>query len=397
MSNKAISSLTELTTVDNNDVFPIVDISDTTQSLNGSTKKIKRSNILGTVLNNLISVFIPASTSSPASLDLHEDTDNGTNKITISAPSAVASDKVLTLPDETGTFLSTVSTLAGINKTPLFAPRGFLINGKITVTDTGSGITVSIKTLSGTDASSTDPIYIRIGDTVRTISSALSVTLADGTNWFSSGSTALATKEIDYFVYAVYDSNSSAVALTFARIPYANLVSDFSATTTNEKYCAGYADFTTTDETENIGRFAATLSAGAGYTWSIPTYTATNLIQRPIFETRWLSYTPTVTTEGGAITSTTSASTYLIRERSLFLKAQLTITNAGTGTGALIITVPLSSVDIFWGGAGREYGSTGVTFGLTGSTNNFSVYKYDNGTIIATNAAIKVGVFYAIA
>ena len=32
-----------------------------------------------------------ASSAAPASLDLHEDTDNGTNKITITAPSAVAS------------------------------------------------------------------------------------------------------------------------------------------------------------------------------------------------------------------------------------------------------------------------------------------------------------------
>jgi len=43
-----------------------------------------------------------ASASAPASLDLAEDTDNGTNKITLTAPSAIASDKVITLPDVSG-------------------------------------------------------------------------------------------------------------------------------------------------------------------------------------------------------------------------------------------------------------------------------------------------------
>ena len=55
-----------------------------------------------------------------------------------------------------------------LTRIPLYAPQGFLINGKIVVTD-AAGITVAIKTLAGTDPSATDPVYIRIGDTVRTI------------------------------------------------------------------------------------------------------------------------------------------------------------------------------------------------------------------------------------
>ena len=181
----------------------------------------------------------------------------------------------------------------GTTVIPVNAPRGFLINGKITVTDSGSGLVVAVKGLDGNDPSATNPVYCRIGDTVRSITSALSRTLADGTNWFNAGSTELRTKEIDYFTYLVYDSNSSSVGLGFARVPYGNLVSDFSATTTAETHLAGYADFTTTDEVEVIGRFAAILSAPAGYTWSVPTFTAINLIQKPIYETRWLYWLPT--------------------------------------------------------------------------------------------------------
>jgi len=167
-------------------------------------------------------------------------------------------------------------------------PQGYLINGKISVTDTGSGLTVAIKTLAGTDPSATDPVYCRIGDTVRTISAALSVTKADGTNWCNAGSAELATKEIDYFVGLGYNVTDG-VYIGFTRRPTMIASEMTSLTSTSENYWAGsQSNFGSTDYIENIGRFAATLSAGAGYTWSVPTFTAVNLIQRPIYETRHL-------------------------------------------------------------------------------------------------------------
>jgi hypothetical protein len=54
-------------------------------------------------LTTLATVFATASASAAASLALHEDTDNGTNKVTIIAPASVASDKTQTLQDVTGT------------------------------------------------------------------------------------------------------------------------------------------------------------------------------------------------------------------------------------------------------------------------------------------------------
>jgi hypothetical protein len=50
-------------------------------------------------------------------------------------------------------------------------------NGKISVTVAADNLTVAIKTLAGTDPSLSTPVYIRIGDTIRTITSALSVTV----------------------------------------------------------------------------------------------------------------------------------------------------------------------------------------------------------------------------
>lgn len=61
-------------------------------------------------LTTLSTAFSSASASGPASLAFHEDTDNGTNKVTIIAPSSVASDKTATLQDVTGTIYVTGGT-----------------------------------------------------------------------------------------------------------------------------------------------------------------------------------------------------------------------------------------------------------------------------------------------
>lgn len=78
--------------------------------------------------------FTPASASAPASLDFHEDTDNGTNKITVTAPSAIASDKTITWPDVTGTLL--VGALGSTDNRLLRA------DGTGGVTAQGSAVTV---------------------------------------------------------------------------------------------------------------------------------------------------------------------------------------------------------------------------------------------------------------
>jgi hypothetical protein len=208
-----------------------------------------------------------------------------------------------------------------------------------------NNLTVAIKGLDGNNPSPTNPVYCRIGDTVRSITAALSVTKNAGTNWFNAGSAGLATKEIDYFVYLGYNATDG-VVIGFARIPYANSYNDFSTTTTAETYCAisTISNAAATDYYEVIGRFAATLSAGAGYTWSVPTFTAKNLIQRPIYETRVADWQP-VYTGSGSLTYTSVSTTrakYKIVGKNLNVWFYAAGTTGGTTSTEIRATLPIT-------------------------------------------------------
>jgi hypothetical protein len=236
----------------------------------------------------------------------------------------------------------------------LNAPQGFLINGKLSVTVASNDLTVALKTLAGNDPSTGDPVHCRIGDTVRSITSALSVTKNDGTNWFNSGSattaTGIGTNEVDYFAYLGYNATDG-VVIGFARIPYATRYGDFSATTTNEKYCA-ISTITTaasTDYYEVVGRFAATLSlTGTGHLWTVPTFTAQNLIQRPIYTTRWLTYIPTLTWNGTAPTTIIATTyKYMIDNMECALDFNTAYSGAGVTNTVFTTTIPFAEKLIY--------------------------------------------------
>ena len=200
-------------------------------------------------------------------------------------------------PSEKATLTQLATQKADLTKfSNLYMAQGAMINGKIVPSVGTNNLTVALKTMAGADATATTPIYIRIGDTIRTITSALSVTANAGTNWFNSGSAELATKEVDYFVYLGYNATDG-VVLGISRVPYAGSYSDFSVTATNEKYAkiSTISNATATDSYEVIGRFGATLGVSATYYWTVPTFNAQNLYQRPIRETRELFWTPQMT------------------------------------------------------------------------------------------------------
>lgn len=215
---------------------------------------------------------------------------------------------------------------------------------KLSVTVSSNDLIVALTHLDGNAPSVYRPICITIAGVKRYVTAATSITLADATNWFNAGAAELATKEIDYFAYAVWDSNSSIVAVSCARFPHGRLVSDFSATTTNEKYLGNYANFTSTDNVANIGRFAATLSAGAGYTWTVPTFTNLNLVQEPCYETRWLTWVPVVQAGNPTYgTVTYPLARYKIRDAHLLYEFGASGTGSGTAGTNIGFTLPFES------------------------------------------------------
>ena len=100
MADTKISALTELAVADlvDGDWIPVVDTSTATTKKYNLNKKIP---------------FTPASASGAASLQFLEDTDNGTNKITLSGQASLAADIAQTLPAVAGTLLSTGSWAGG--------------------------------------------------------------------------------------------------------------------------------------------------------------------------------------------------------------------------------------------------------------------------------------------
>ena len=261
-------------------------------------------------------------------------------------------------------------------------PQGVLFNGKIVPTVSANDLILTITGSNGNALSASNPAYLRIGDTVVSLTAPLSVTMADGTNWFGAGGAGFATKEIDYFVYLGYNATDG-VVIGVSRIPYGRIYSDFSATNTNEKFCA-ISTITTaaaTDAYVNIGRFPATLSAGAGYTWTVPTFTWTNLFQRPIYETRWLNYIPVIGQGASTdIAKTVTYAKYKISENKVEAIVYLVSTAAGTAGSNILVTTPTTAIIT------TTYGQYG-----TGEYTDSGTAVYYCTSVLASTTSIALG------
>lgn len=311
----------------------------------------------------------------------HGDADDG--GAVVSSSATVAGVVELSTDTEARLGTDTVRAITPANLRAVLAtmPDGAMFNLKINVVVTSNDLVVSLKTDAGADPSATDPGYVKINGTVRSVTAATSMTLADGTNWYNLGASETATLEQDQFAYAVWDSNSSVVAISSARIPWGRTVNatDFSATTTNERYLGNYGNFTVGDDLVNIGRFAATLSAGAGYTWTVPTFTSVNLIQGRCMETRLLTWLPTHSRATTPYTNlpTQSTATYQIVEKRLYFTERHTQNATPGGTGAQQFTPPLAPLYNFQptGLAANE--STGVLLLIFNVSGQIRLLLYD--------------------
>lgn len=155
-----------------------------------------------------------------------------------------------------------------------------------------------------------------------------------------------------------------------------------------------------------ISALSATLSngnlvvgtAGKGIDFSANTHAAgmTSELLNDYEEGTW---TPTVTASSGTLTTVTATGNYTKVGRSITVNFQITLTDIGTGSGALIVTLPYSAGLFPAIGTGREDQNTGVSLqARIQSTVPGSAYilTYANSSVIATGNVVQCTITYFV-
>jgi len=217
---------------------------------------------------------------------------------------------------------------------------------KIGVTVAANEITVAVQHEDGNNPSTDRPLYFKIGDNLRAVTGALSVSIPKATNWFNAGGAELGGQVVPYFVYVVWDSNSTAVALTISRKAHYRVVASGMSTTTNENHIYGYSGFVDGNNMVNIGYFEATLSLGGGYLWSVATFTTANLRSIPTFESQPVSWTPALSRLGGAYSNlpTLIYATYQVIGDRVYYGTTYTQHGTPGSSGYQTVTLPFLAV-----------------------------------------------------
>jgi hypothetical protein len=193
------------------DLVPVSRASDT------SPVKVKLTNLVGTVLAALRSAFTPASSSSAASLKLHEDTDNGSNYVEISAPATLAANRSWTFDDEAGVFASKAHVAAAV--VGLLDDKGNQDcsgNPNYPAALKGDVYTVSVAGKIG-GASGID---VEVGDVFRAIADNAGGTQASvGTSWVVTQANlvgAATSSSTNTFTNKTFDAEATGNALTIS-------------------------------------------------------------------------------------------------------------------------------------------------------------------------------------
>jgi len=112
----------------------------------------------------------------------------------------------------------------------------------------------------------------------------------------------------------------------------------------------------------------------------------------------WTSYTPTITSQGGTITTKSASGIYLTVGKTVYYSISISITTAGTGTGFIKATLP-STPNFGFTGTSQNTNTTGFSGSSQIASGDPSVYiaKYDNTTFIANGVIVVASGMYRIA
>jgi len=222
----------------------------------------------------------------------------------------------------------------------------------ISRTVSGGNLTVSLLNFEWNTPTPTKPVKIMIWGVLRTITSALTMTIPWGiVSFFNAWSAELATKEIDYFIVLLYDSGTSSVKLWMTRAALGSIASNWIAASVNQTsekvlydsyWNNSWWTINSSSIVEHIGMFNAISSAW--YVWSIPGTSV--IINKPINETRFLDYTPTVTWNGTVPTWAAGSSyKYKVIPHGVIIDNYTWYSSAGTSNTNVQVTLPFTTVD----------------------------------------------------
>lgn len=171
----------------------------------------------------------------------------------------------------------------------------------------------------------------------------------------------------------------------------------------------GVATFLATPSSANLAT-AVTGETGSGalvfatsptlVTPALGAATATSINGATIDNLAWTSYTPTVTSASGTLTSASATGRYKQLGKTIFLEVDATVTTAGTGSGGLRVTLPFASASFNFTGAAYEYGvsatSGAAIIRFAQSTSFMSTVNSSGATFIANGAGVMFGITYEI-
>lgn len=111
------------------------------------------------------------------------------------------------------------------------------------------------------------------------------------------------------------------------------------------------------------------------------------------------TYTPTVTSSSGSITTYSATGNYTRVGRQVTANIQVTLTNAGTASGALSATIPFTCGQFPAMGSGREDQNTGLMLQgriASGAPTVVTILTYANLTPIATGNVVQMTITYFV-
>ena len=110
----------------------------------------------------------------------------------------------------------------------------------------------------------------------------------------------------------------------------------------------------------------------------------------------WMDWTPNVYAATGTLTSYTSSGRYCKIGKVVICNLYITITDNGTGSGAIMINLPIAMSGASLG-TGRENVITGDQLQLLASGTTIVIFNYENAYPAATGAVLIGSVTYEAA